>query len=282
MQLFNTDISDLTIGIIGGEGLMGSLFKTVLEKQGLKVIISDRDTKLSNQELTNQSDIVIISVPIMQTEAVIEEILPHTRQHQLLMDLTSLKQFPTDLMLKGNAEVIGLHPMFGHGVDSFEKQNIIVCPARSTHTDVIKKLLTNTGAQIHETTPEKHDEIMAIVQVLIHFNTIMLGNVMRNLNVDLDEIQKYMSPVYRLEFDVIARIFSQDPNLYGPILMKNPFKEKIMETLIKQSSDLKQSVSHEDQKTFTQEFIETREFLGDMAKDALDESNTIIHYLKNL
>ncbi|MBI5148267.1 prephenate dehydrogenase/arogenate dehydrogenase family protein, partial [Candidatus Pacearchaeota archaeon] len=103
----------LTVGIIGGRGLLGKIFKKFFRKYGFKVLISGRKTKLTNIGLAKRADIIIVSVPIHSTISVIKEIAPYTRKEQLLMDFTSIKEEPIKEMLKSKASVIGLHPMFG-------------------------------------------------------------------------------------------------------------------------------------------------------------------------
>ena len=49
-------------------------FKIFFERQGLKVIISDKKTPFSNQEVAKKADIVIVSTPINLTCKIIQEI----------------------------------------------------------------------------------------------------------------------------------------------------------------------------------------------------------------
>ncbi|MBU2524218.1 prephenate dehydrogenase/arogenate dehydrogenase family protein [Patescibacteria group bacterium] len=282
MNLKNKKNSDITIGLIGGSGQMGSLFAPLFKKQQFKIIISDLKTKLTNEELVKNSDIVIITVPILKTEQIIKEILPHTRKDQILMDFTSLKTFPVKQMLKSKSEVIGLHPMFGPGVKDIKGQTIVMCPARTTNEKFIESIFNKLGANIETTTPKKHDEIMSIIQVFTHFHTILMGKTLKDLNIDIKEISKFMSPIYRLEFDIISRIFSQDPDLYGPILMLNPNKNKISRTIKKNTDILKKIMAINDYQSFNKKFLETREYLGEFAKDAMQESNQIIKHLSSI
>jgi len=125
-----TDIPWSTIGIVGGKGEMGRFFAHFFQNKGFRVEVSDLDTPLSNRELVELSDIVLFSVPLHLAEKIIEETVPYTRQNQLLMDVSSLKEKPVKAMLKSEASVIGLHPMFGPQVSSIKGQTIIACPIR--------------------------------------------------------------------------------------------------------------------------------------------------------
>lgn len=282
MQILDKDISELSIGIIGGNGQMGKLFAKFLGTICPNIIVSDllKKTKYNNISLTEQADIVIISVPILKTTEVIKEILPSTRKKQILMDLTSIKSFPIKAMLKGKSEVIGLHPMFGPGVKKL--QTIVMCAARTNHSQQINDLFTKLGATVETSTAANHDKIMAYIQVMLHFHTILMGNMLSTIKPDLGEIKKYMSPVYRLEFNIISRIFSQNPDLYGPILKLNPFTEKIMKSFTNQTEKLINNILDKDLKKFNHDFLKTRKFLGDSCQKAMEESTKVIDYLYSL
>ncbi len=268
MKLFNKPIKNMTIGFIGGKGKMAELFIPLFKKKGFTIIISDKGTKLSNKELAKKADIVIICVPIMKTKEVIREIIPVTREDQLLMDFTSVKTEPVNEMLKSKSEVIGLHPMFGPDISTIRGQRIILCPARTVNKKLIQTLFEEMELLVHETTPENHDKMMGVIQVLIHFHSILLGNTLRDLKVDLNELEKFMSPIYKLEFGVIARIFSQDPDLYGPILMMNPEKYNIIESIKVNTKNLANIVECSNQTLFREFFNKTSKYLGNYSDRA--------------
>src|SRR5208283_3092649 len=121
-------------GIIGGTGKMGKLFAPVFERAGYEVTVSGRSTTVTNAEIAETCDLVVVSVPIRDTVRIIGEIAPLLGKDQVLCDFTSLKVAPVAAMLKSEAQVIGLHPMFGPTVSSIARQTIIMCPARITGT----------------------------------------------------------------------------------------------------------------------------------------------------
>jgi len=59
-----------------------------------------------------------------------------------------------------------------------------------------KKYLKNNKLTVLESTPEKHDKMMAIVQALNHFNTITLGLALAKTNIPLAEISKFSTPIF--------------------------------------------------------------------------------------
>ena len=168
------------IGIIGGKGRMGRLFADFFKERGLKVLVSDQKTKLSNKDLAAKADITIISVPIDTTKEVIKEVLPHLKKGSAIMDLTSLKEFPIKAMLKGKAEVLGLHPMFGNS-NPIPNQTVIACRTKksSLWSDWMIKFLKKNKVKIIEMTAKEHDKIMNSAQGLIHFADITFADALR-------------------------------------------------------------------------------------------------------
>ena len=191
-------MKDIRIGVIGGTRGMGKWFADFLKDQGYVVHVSGRKSGLTMAEMAAGCQVVVVSVPIGATTDIIAQVGPLMGEESLLMDLTSLKSEPVRAMLKfSRSEVIGCHPLFGPQVASLMRQNVIVCPARGERwLSWLKDLLTRGGALITETGPEKHDEIMSIVQGLNHFNTIMMGLALSRTSAPLAQLDGFTTPFF--------------------------------------------------------------------------------------
>ncbi|HOT47523.1 MAG TPA: prephenate dehydrogenase/arogenate dehydrogenase family protein [Syntrophales bacterium] len=211
------------IGIIGGTGGMGRWFAAFFEKEGHPVIVSGKGTGPRPDEMAASCPVVIVSVPIGATIEVIRQVGPHMKRDSLLMDLTSLKAEPVRAMLESSvSEVIGLHPLFGPGVPSLEGQNVVLCPARGDRwLPWVRDVLVKGGANLIETTPERHDEIMAVVQALNHFDTIVLGLAIRRSGIAREVLEAFSTPLFRGKLAMIDRVFSH-PELHTEIITANP------------------------------------------------------------
>ncbi len=53
-----------TIGLIGGDGRMGRMFRRLFEASGHRVLVSGPGTALSNARLAAQAEVVIVAVPV--------------------------------------------------------------------------------------------------------------------------------------------------------------------------------------------------------------------------
>jgi len=236
------------IGIIGGNGAMGQWFAAFFRNNGHTVHIADIGSGPTIPELAERCSVIIVSVPIGATLEVIAGIGPHLKSDQLLMDLTSLKADPVKAMLQfSSSEVIGLHPLFGPDTAGLKGQNMVICPGRGHQwLPWLKEILERNGARMTITTPEKHDEIMSIIQGLNHVNTIMMGLALRDANLSADELDRYSTPAFRSKMDMVEKVFDQNPGLYAEIIALNPCIDNILGIYERRLSLLKNLIAHKD------------------------------------
>ncbi len=246
-------MKNIQIGIIGGTGGIGRWFARFFKKEGYTVHVSGRKTGMSMDEMAERCQVVIVSVPISATVQVIKQIGPGMKKESLFMDLTSLKEEPVAAMLGSSiSEVIGLHPLFGPNIRSMSGKNVVVCPVRTKKwLPWLTEILKRNGAHIIETTPEKHDETMAIVQGLTHLNTITMGLVLGDAGSKLSELKDFSTPIFDTKINIIKKVFTGNPGLYAEIIAFNPHIHKILDLYGKNLSELKSLIDRTDTKGLT-------------------------------
>lgn len=224
-------MNDTVIGVIGGTGGMGRWFADLLQKEGYCVHVWGRKSPFGIKELVGLCHVIVISVPISVTAEIIKQVGPQLNENQLLMDLTSLKKEPVELMLSQTpAAVVGCHPLFGPQLTDVRGQNVVLCRARGDRWfNWLKELLDKNGLVVMEKNPEEHDEMMAIVQVLNHLNTIFMGMVLAKTKFPLAEINKFSTPIFQTKIKIIQKIFTENPGLYTDIITQNPSMEKVFD-----------------------------------------------------
>ncbi len=212
------------IGIIGGGGGMGRWFARFFAEAGHPVLVSERDAGVSLPELAATCPVVVVAVPLAATAEVIRRVGPMLGPGSLLMDLTSLKEEPVREMLAATAaEVVGCHPLFGPDAPSLEGQNVAICPGRGESGKAwLRETLERSGARVVETTPERHDRVMAIVQGLTHLNTMTLGLALQSLGEDPVELDRMSTPAFRAKRVLLDKVFGGSPRLYAELVTKNP------------------------------------------------------------
>jgi prephenate dehydrogenase len=247
-------VQDIQIGIIGGTGGMGQIFARLFRQEGYTVHVSGRRQGPDIPTMAEQCQVVIVSVPVEVTMEVIEQVGPRMKKEALLMDLTSLKAAPVQAMLRSSsAEVIGLHPLFGPGVDAIAGHTIVICPARAgVWLDWVQGIFTRQGATLIEQTPEQHDQLMAAVQALNHLNSIAMGMVLKQWGTTLSELEKFTTPMFATKIAIIKEIFTHNPGLYAEIITRNPAIDSIVALYQQTLSDLATVIQERDAGSFTQ------------------------------
>ena len=270
------------IGIIGGKGEMGELFTRVFRENGFRVLISDNDPKPANKELIEESDVVMFSVPLHLATKIIEKEIKYVRPDQLVIDLSSLKEKQVKAMMKGKAEVVGIHPMFGSAVGSLRNQTIIFCPGRVSEETLnsLRNFFRGLRTQITEMKPKDHDKMMAMIQVVPHLKTMLMAEVLRDQKVDIKRILKSASPIYRLELDIMGRIFAQNEEMYANIITHNPQSMRVIKSLKKNIAIYEKAIENSDSAAIVKRMTKTKKFLGSFVKKAFGESQKIISFMQ--
>jgi prephenate dehydrogenase len=234
----------IQIGVIGGTRGMGKWFSDFLRGEGYTVHASGRTSGMGFPEMTRVCGVVVISVPIGVTGDVIARIGPMMKEEALLMDLTSVKREPVRLMLESSiSEVVGCHPLFGPQVPSLKGANVVLCPGRGERWfSWLKGIFEKNGARILETTPEKHDAMMAVVQGLNHLNTVALGMALAKTGVSLSDAGSFATPIFDAKIEIMRKVFSDNPRLYAEIMTMNPAASGMFRLYEEAVSELKEMI----------------------------------------
>nr|WP_292814929.1 prephenate dehydrogenase [Methanobrevibacter sp.] len=282
----------MNVGIIGGSDGLGKTLVYYFRDE-FNVFISGRDHKKgravaseaginyieSNAGLANISDMLVISVPIQHTEDVIREVAPFMKEGSVMVDVTSVKEGPSKTMaevLPDTIEYIPTHPIFGPRTTRLDNQVIVLtADKKGKWYDKVYKYLESKNMRIIETTPQKHDFMMGIVQVLTHFSFISTASAIEKLKVDISETEDYESPIYNLMIDLIARIVSQNPYLTYNIQSMNPNGDKIRNTFAEAVNELRDVINSKDDEKFIEIAINATKNMGDIT-NALGRSDKAI------
>lgn len=222
-----------TVGILGGDGRIGRQFRRLFESVGCRVRTTSHATRRKNSDVIGLSDIVIFALPLKHAADIIRrEAKNLTRRDQLILDVSSLKIREVAAMMEGKGEVIGMHPLFGPATDC-NGERVILCPARASKQTLasLQQTLKRMGLMTSVMSAGQHDKLMATVQVIPHLKSLLMADMMRSLRVDLGSVLKACTPIYELEFSVIGRFLDDDPELYMPIIFRNPRTLKILKTM---------------------------------------------------
>ncbi len=274
-------IKNYTVGIIGINGLFGQVLKTFFESLGCTVIGSDVGSSATNEQVVKNSDVVIFSVPIRSAPGIIRPLMIYTRADQLLMDVTSVKQPAVESMMTGNAQVVGLHPMFRPGIP-FTGQTFVVCPERQTMSywkTWVLNVLAKTGAKINWSNPEEHDSFMQPVQVNPHVSNLVTALLMTRMNIPVEKSLEFTSPFYLIMLSLVGRLVGQSPDLYSAIIIENPQTLAMLDTRIGIYVELRDVIQRKDYEAMQRMFAEAKSHFGEKV---VAESNDLFARLLSI
>ncbi len=270
----------LSIGIIGGAGKTGGQFADLLRTRGFAVDVTGEADAERNPDLLRDRDIVIFAVPLGSSVDVMRREIAHaTRQDQLILDLSSLKQRQVDAMLGAKGEVIGMHPLFGPGTDP-RGQMVILCPGRAADEtrESLRNLLGILGMRTLVMAPDAHDRLMAVVQVIPHLKSLLMADLLQAMGANMTEVADVCTPAYELELNVVGRFLDDSPELYGPIILENPRAPEVFAQLQRLAGEY----ATMDQPAFSKRYRGLRTFFGRFARDGRAHTEACIKTLSSL
>jgi len=267
--------------VVGGRGAMGSYFARWFETSGYGVHRLDRDDWDLAPALCRGVDLALVAVPIAATGPVVRQLAPHLPREALLADLTSVKEAPLAAMLAAHpGPVLGLHPLFGPTPASLDKQIVIATPGRRPESGRwLLEQLAAWGAVVVPAEAREHDEAMEVVQALRHFATFAFGHFLHRRRVDLARLLEFSSPIYRLEFGMVGRLFAQDPALYAEIIFASPRRRELLRDYLTSLTEHLDMVESGDKTVFCERFRGIARWFDPFSEQALRETAFLIDKL---
>jgi len=280
----SANIKPRRVTVIGGRGMMGRFFTQRLSAAGHDVNILEHDDWDHADRLLAETELVLVCVPIECALDVIRKAARYLDTTTALADITSIKTPIVQAMLEYHTgPVLGLHPMFGPSVNSFLSQNVVVCPGRKDSAfQWLLDLIESEGGKLIMCTPEEHDQMMVTIQAIRHFCAFSLGVFLAQEGIDIDRSLKFSSAIYRLELDMVSRLFAQDVSLHMNIMLGVEERRQAIGRLVDTYSRLANLVVQKDQAALKREFEAAHSVFRSETARALKESNHVIDSLSTL
>lgn len=269
-----------SVVIIGGYGQMGQLFMQMLQNAGVSVRAFGEADWPNAEILLSTADAILVCVPIAQTEQVIQQAARYLKPTAVLADLTSTKTQPLQTMLICHAgPVIGLHPVFGPTIARADSHVIVCCEGRELPQcqwllDTFKRL----KFEIVMMTAEQHDRAMDLIQGLQHFLTYCTGVFLQTQQASLPALLQIGTPLYRLQLQMLGRIFYQDAELYADIIASDASRLELLQQFITNSEKLLTQLQQGDRNQFITNFKAVTRWMGAFAKEGQDKTDELLNH----
>jgi len=267
---------NLKIAIIGGSGRMGKWFAHLLKKEGFEVVISGRDKvrlraaqeelgvqAVSNTDAVRNADVILLSVDIDSFEDVVKEISPRVDSQQIVVDITSTKEFPVETLHRHlrTANILATHPLFGPGARDLANQNFALTPTNEIENTIAqkaRKFLESKGARVTLMAPREHDEMMTIVLGLAHFVAILAADTLASTG-KLPASKTVGGSTYRVLTTLAESVISEDPNLYATLQMRLPGLSDLEDIFLRNAVAWADLVKSRDRQGFSERLLALKE-----------------------
>ncbi len=269
------------IGIIGGTGKMGQWLTQFFQDNQVPILVADRKTKLTPQELTKKADIIIVSVPISKTQDVLTEIVKNIPPEKLLTDVTSFKVMPMEAMQDAKSGTLGMHPLFGPSATLDQKLKIVFCKQKNNdHVAFLRNLFTTNGIEIIDITPEEHDYQMAYIQAFTYAINLLYAKIIFEQKNVLEN--KLHTPIFTLQSLIMGRVLDQDMPLISDVQFYNPYFPPVLGAFIEQAKKLETIIEKGERTAFANMFAEEQEIAKNFANFSTLQTNRLLRQVKQV
>ena len=173
---------------------------------------------------TAAADIVVFAVPLEALENVVKQAAEHIRPGTLVVDVTSVKTRPLEILQKyipQHADLLGTHPLFGpqSGKNGISGLRVALCPVRipsHRYYQVCDFLTERMRLLVLKSDPDAHDREMAKVQAMTHF----MSRALREIGLEpspmatraYEKLQEFASIVLSDSWDLFLTIEKGNPH----------------------------------------------------------------------
>jgi len=247
-----------------GAGKMGRWFVNLFKNEGFSVVVASRtqskadalktefgvEVANSNAEAVVGADWVVLCVSLTSLDTVLQEIGSHIKDNQVVMDISSIKEIPVNLLHKyvEHGVVLGTHPVFGPGAKSLLGQNFVLTPVseiENQFSNQFKDWLQKRGAKVSVLTPRAHDELMSLVLGFPHFVGLVAGDALVE-NQNFKGAKTVGGATYKLLLTLVESVSSEEPNFYSNLHMSLPEMEQLESLFLKKVEEWLKLVKNKD------------------------------------
>ena len=221
-------------------------------------------------DAVRSADVIVLAMPVGQTQAVLLDLLPYLSEHTILTDAGSTKQSVYDdaLAVLGERvhQFVLAHPIAGREVngphaalaDLYVNKKIMVCPMAHNTSEQITTVVgmwQATGGMVYELPLAAHDAIFAAVSHVPHVLAYALMNHVADSNLSDDKFA-----MAGAGFRDFTRIAAASPEMWRDVCLNN--REAILHDLdlyLAHAQQLRDKIADSDGEAILSEFTRASE-----------------------
>ena len=233
--------------VIGADGGMGQWLTGHLSSLGYSVAGFD-ERRGDDPSILAEADLVVVSVPVGDTAAVIRSALKHMRRDATIMEIASLKTGIHEAMVKASGlgyNALCVHPMFGPSATSLKDKTVAVIPVSDLESEKKQAEILFPEALIVPVETESHDRLMSLILSLPYLVNLALAGAMQD--EDLNLLRTLSGTSFALQYTLIQSVSSETTSLVHALLSENKHLKGSAEKFLMNLNEIVQVTESEEQ-----------------------------------
>ena len=274
----------MRVAIIGA-GKMGRWFARFFKDEGYSVVVSSRTRSKAealrdelgveladtNIEAVEGADWILLCVSLDGLESALKEVGSHIKAGQTVMDISSIKEIPVNLLHKyvENGVTLGTHPVFGPGAKGAGGQNFVLTPVNPKEKRFAKEFkdwLEVRDARVAVMEPRRHDELMSLVLGFPHFVGLVTCDALLD-NPNFVGVKQVGGATYKLLLTLAGAVAAEEPEFYSNLHMSLPEVEKIESLFLEKVEEWLKLVKSKDCSSFRRKMEQVKKRLRELDPD---------------
>ncbi|MGD2066395.1 MAG: prephenate dehydrogenase/arogenate dehydrogenase family protein [Candidatus Bathyarchaeota archaeon] len=274
----------MRVAIIGA-GKMGRWFARFFKDEGYSVVVSSRTRSKAealrdelgvefadtNVEAVEGADWILLCVSLNGLEPALKEVGFHIKAGQTVMDISSIKEIPVNLLHKyvTSGVTLGTHPVFGPGAKGVGGQNFVLTPVNPEEkrfAEEFKDWLEARDARVAVMEPRRHDELMSLVLGFPHFVGLVAGDALLD-NQNFVAAKQVGGATYKLLLTMAGAVAAEEPGFYSNLHMSLPEVEKIESLFLEKVEEWLKLVKNKDCSGFRRKMEQVQKRLRELDPD---------------
>ncbi len=186
--------------------------------------------EICTEEIIPDADIVVVSVPVGDSLAILSKVLDRVSDHTLVFDVGSTKVTICDALRDHpqRRNFLAAHPIAGTefsgpqaaSKDLFQNKTNIICEIEKTAFKIQElaiQLFKDIGMRICYMSPKVHDCHIAYVSHLSHISSFMLGKTV----MEKEKIERDIFDMAGSGFESTVRLAKSSPTTWTSIFEQN-------------------------------------------------------------
>jgi len=265
--------------VLGAAGGFGRLFAGLLPGEITGVDLAGGDLRADATApderllaLLRSADCVLVCLPEAAALQAIDRVLGELATGALLVDTLSVKTPVAVRIDRDDVEVLSLNPLFAPDL-GFRGQNVAAVPLRpGPRAETFVAALERAGATVVTTTAADHDRRAAMTQAATHAALLAYGLCLTRAGHEPDPA--FATPPHRAMLALVARVVTNDPEVYRRIQVDNPHAAQAREALAAAVEEVGRAAGDPDE--FDALFRSVREMLEPVLDDLVAQSPRLL------